>query len=189
MTRADRDPGLFTEAQLLEIERRYADGVTSRQLLGIFAEHGQGLTEATFRKYVQLGLLPRSRRVGRKGKFQGSQGIYPVGAIRRLNLVRRLMRENFTLEQILRSFRRFKDQIEELEQALLRVLSELEEEVRAQPLPDGRRRALLHDLTQTRRIARQVVRELERLEGDLARAPGHDSQETAPRAGLLERRS
>ena len=32
-------------------------------------------SEATLRKYVQLGLLPRSVRVGRKGKHQGSQGI------------------------------------------------------------------------------------------------------------------
>jgi DNA-binding transcriptional MerR regulator len=188
MPRPEHAPAPLSDAQLAAIERRYPNGVTSREILEIFAEHGQGLTQATFRKYVQLGLLPRSRRVGRKGKFQGSQGIYPVGAIRRLNLVRRLMRENLTLEQILRSFRRFKDQIEELEQALLKVLSDLEEEVRAQPLPEGRRRALLHDLTQTRRIARQVVRELERVEGDLARAPGRDSPETVPRPGLLERR-
>ena len=32
----------------------------------IFRPKGVRLSEATFRKYVQAGLLPRSRRVGRK---------------------------------------------------------------------------------------------------------------------------
>jgi DNA-binding transcriptional MerR regulator len=178
MTAAVRDAGLLTEAQVAEIERRYPNGITSRQVLDLFSVHGMPLTEATFRKYVQLGLLPRSRRVGRKGKFKGSQGIYPVGTVRRLNLIRRLMRGNLTLEQIQRSFRRFKDRIEQLDQALQRLLSEMEVEVRAQALPGERRRALTRELTATRRTARGVVRQLVRLEGGLAQ-PGAE-EPTAP---------
>ena len=47
------------------------------QIVEAFTDAGVRLSEATFRKWVQLGLLPRSRRVGRKGKHQGSLGLYP----------------------------------------------------------------------------------------------------------------
>ena len=55
----------------------YTSGTTGRP-------KGVRLSEATFRKYVQAGLLPRSKRVGRKGKHRGSQGLYPVEAVRRI---------------------------------------------------------------------------------------------------------
>jgi DNA-binding transcriptional MerR regulator len=183
MTPPPRDAGLLTESQLAEIERRFPQGVTSRQILELFGFFGIPLTEATFRRYVQLGLLPRSRRVGRKGKFKGSQGIYPVGVLRRLNLIRRLMREDFTLEEILRSFRRFKDRIQDLEQAIERLLSDLEHEVRERPLPDERRRAMLKDLGATRRTAHRVVRQLGRMEEALSQAPER-REEAAPPGGL-----
>ncbi|MBS1152350.1 MAG: hypothetical protein H6Q89_4048, partial [Myxococcaceae bacterium] len=70
--------------ELERIERDYASGVPARVILEIFRPRGVRLSEATFRKYVQAGLLPRSRRVGRKGKHRGSQGLYPVEAVRRI---------------------------------------------------------------------------------------------------------
>ena len=57
--------------------RSYPDGLSTQQIVELFAVEGERLSEATFRKYVQLGLLPRSVRVGRKGKHRGSQGRYP----------------------------------------------------------------------------------------------------------------
>lgn len=183
-----RETGVLTEAQLSDVERRFTGGLTSRQVLEVFEEAGLGLTEATFRKYVQLGLLPRSRRVGRKGKFKGSQGIYPVGTVRRLNLIRRMMAQDLTLEQIQRSFHRFKDRIEELEEQLERLLADLEQAVRAQPLAEDRRRALLADLTSARRTARTVVRRLERVEASVALAPEPEEAEPSARGGLKERR-
>nr|AAD42855.1 unknown [Myxococcus xanthus DZF1] len=59
-----------------------AGGLPARAILKIFRPRGGGLSEATLRKYVQAGLLPRSRRVGRKGKHQGSVGLYPEEAVR-----------------------------------------------------------------------------------------------------------
>src|SRR5690606_34982714 len=67
----------ISEMNLDKIEEAQADGLTSRQILDIFEAHGISLSEATLRKYVQLGLLPRSVRVGSKGKHQGSKGMYP----------------------------------------------------------------------------------------------------------------
>src|SRR5512146_697345 len=87
-----------------QIERECAAGLSARAIVGIFQSSGVRLSEATFRKYVQLGLLPRSRRIGRKGKHRGSQGLYPVGAVRRVNLIKKMMSEGLTLEQIRRSF-------------------------------------------------------------------------------------
>jgi hypothetical protein len=48
-----------------------------QQIVATVTGKGDKLTEPTFRKYVQLGLLPRSVRVGRKGKHRGSQGPLP----------------------------------------------------------------------------------------------------------------
>jgi len=183
MTPSIREAGLLTESEIAEIERLFPDGVTSRQILDAFEAHGATLTEATFRKYVQMGLLPRSRRVGRKGKFKGSQGIYPVSAVRRINLIRQKMREDLTLEQILRSFRRFKDQISEVEEALERLLDDMENEVRAESLPEEHRRGLQRELTTTRRSARSLVRELERLEEALGQAREQESKEAVPPDG------
>ena len=65
----------INEATLSRIEKQHAGGLTSAEILDVFASHDIPLSEATLRKYVQLGLLPRSVRVGRKGKHQGSQGL------------------------------------------------------------------------------------------------------------------
>jgi hypothetical protein len=72
-----RDPGshhqvagdafLSDEESLVALEEEHADGLTAAQIVEAFTARGVHLSEATFRKWVQLGLLPRSRRVGRKG--------------------------------------------------------------------------------------------------------------------------
>ena len=57
--------GLLQDRELEEIERAWPDGMTSRQIVDVFETRGIRFSEATLRKYVQLGLLPRSVRVGR----------------------------------------------------------------------------------------------------------------------------
>src|SRR5437762_5872552 len=105
-----RASGLLEEEELAEIERAYPQGLTSRQIVDLFETRGIRFSEATLRKYVQLGLLPRSVRVGRKGKHRGSCGLYPANVIRRVNLVKGMMAEDRTLEQIQLSFVQFKDE-------------------------------------------------------------------------------
>ncbi|HEX8954310.1 MAG TPA: hypothetical protein VF945_20795, partial [Polyangia bacterium] len=92
--------------------------MSSAQVVEVFRARGVKLSEATFRKYVQLGLLPRSRRVGRKGKHQGSMGLYPSTVVRRVNAIKQMMAESYTIEEIQRSFLRFKDEIEAVERGL-----------------------------------------------------------------------
>src|SRR5690242_13910388 len=94
----------LTEAALQKIEKSYPDGLASQQILGILEEHGVRFSEATLRKYVQLGLLPHSVRVGRRGKDRGSQGLYPVSIVRQVLEIKRLLNENYTIDEIRQEF-------------------------------------------------------------------------------------
>ena len=80
---------LLKEEELRAIETTFAEGLTAVQVVDAFSSRGIKFSEASFRKYVQQGLLPRSRRVGRKGKHKGSLGVYPPKTVRRINTVKR----------------------------------------------------------------------------------------------------
>src|SRR5215813_4441805 len=114
------------DTTLDRIEREHAPGLTSAEILDLFATNGVHLTEATLRKYVQLGLLPRSVRVGRKGKHQGSQGVYPVGVVRQILRIKQMMAESYTIEQIQREFLFIRSEVEQLESMLSRIFKKLE---------------------------------------------------------------
>src|ERR1700756_919543 len=132
--------GLLEDRELDEIERAWPDGMTSRQIVDVFETRGIRFSEATLRKYVQLGLLPRSVRVGRKGKHRGSCGLYPAFVIRRVNTVKGMMAEDRTIEEIQRSFARFKDDIDTVEKDLRELIASFEREGTAPSVdPDGRR--------------------------------------------------
>ena len=64
--RAGASPGraaLLKEEDIRAIEGTYPDGITAVQIVDAFTSRGIKFSEASFRKYVQQGLLPRSRRV------------------------------------------------------------------------------------------------------------------------------
>ena len=114
------DPG-----ELARIESEFARGLSAGAIVEIFRPKGVRLSEATFRKYVQAGLLPRSRRVGRKGKHRGSHGLYPVESVRRINAIKKMMAAGLTLEEIRRSFVGVKNHIDQVERSLDETLSGL----------------------------------------------------------------
>src|SRR5512143_448838 len=115
------------------IERERATGISSGEVVQLFESRGARLSAATFRKYVQAGLLPRSRRVGRKGKHTGSTGLYPVSVVRRIDLIKRMMAEGLTLEQIRESFVAMKGRLEDVEAGLAALVGELERRARQHP--------------------------------------------------------
>jgi len=117
---------VIDDPTLNKIEREYAGGLTSVEILDVFATHGVSLSEATLRKYVQLGLLPRSVRVGRKGKHQGSTGVYPVSVVRQILHIKQMMAESYTIEQIQREFLFIRNDVEQLEQMLLSIFKKLD---------------------------------------------------------------
>lgn len=113
------------DKSLAAIERKHSEGLTSADLLDVFARYGVQLSEATLRKYVQLGLLPRSVRVGSKGKHQGSKGVYPVAVVRQILRIKELLTENYTIEDIQKDFFFMRSDMEQLEQTLKSIFSKL----------------------------------------------------------------
>jgi hypothetical protein len=156
--------GLLEEREIEEIERTWPNGLTSRQIVDVFETRGIRFSEATLRKYVQLGLLPRSVRVGRKGKHRGSCGLYPAHVVRRVNVVKGMMASDRTIEEIQRSFVRFKDEIETVENDLRDLMAGFEREAKAPAVdPDGRRE-LEREITEAKRAAGDLVRRISSLE-------------------------
>lgn len=145
------------------LERTYADGVTSVGILQVFAEAGVQLSEATLRKYVQLGLLPRSVRVGRKGKHQGSQGIYPVSVVRQIWQIKQMMAKDLTIEQIQRDFLFMRSDLSLLERTLDGVFDKLDAAI------SGRRsevlaRAVSRDVSDAKGLSKELLSTLESVE-------------------------
>ena len=149
--------------EIERIERDFASGLPARQILEIFRPKGVRLSEATFRKYVQAGLLPRSRRVGRKGKHRGSQGLYPVESVRRINAIKKMMAEGLTLEDIKRSFVFFKGHIDQVDRGLTEVLDGFANELTDRPLGERRKRELKAQLEVLRERANELVNDVARL--------------------------
>lgn len=138
-------PGLaqaigLSDAEIEAFERSHPEGMSVHEIVSAHIERGIRLTEATFRKYVQLGLLPQSVRVGRKGKHRGSQGLYPVSAIRQLEEIRRLMARGFTIEEIQRDFLFVRSDLEELRRGLERVAQAFRAAIGASKDEGGRAR-------------------------------------------------
>ena len=167
----------LTEAQVREIETAAPEGLTSQELVAAFASREVKFTEATLRKYVQLGLVPRSRRVGQKGKHLGSHGIYPVRAVRRINAIKKLMAEHYTIEEIQARFLTFKDSIENLDEALAELLGLFEEKIGSQD-PAARAR-LGPELAAVRTSATALLDGVHRLEKLIL----HAGETARPRGG------
>jgi DNA-binding transcriptional MerR regulator len=159
--------------------------MTAGQIVDQFASRGLRFSEATFRKYVQLGLVPRSRRVGRKGKHRGSLGVYPAKAVRRINGVRRLMDEGRTIEEIQAELLRFGDLLETVEEGLTALFHRFEGEIEAPRFDARAKKSLKRDLAEARSTADDLLKRLGDLTHRVAR-PTDDSFGGAGAAGSAE---
>jgi hypothetical protein len=154
------------EAALLRIEKQYASGLSSAQILDVFATHGVTLSEATLRKYVQLGLLPRSVRVGKKGKHQGSQGIYPVRVVREILRIKQLMSSSYTIEQIQHEVLFMRSDLQQLEQTLSSVFSKIDVVLKKKKR-EGTAQSVVRDVGDARAISRDLIERLSAIESKL----------------------
>lgn len=146
------------ETSLEAIEQAHPAGMSVQQIVTACASLGEKLTEATFRKYVQLGLLPRSVRVGRKGKHQGSQGLYPASTVRQVQLIRRLMAKGFTIDEIQSRLLFVGGDIDALGKDLDRLMAQLE---RAQGAADSLAK---REVEEARRLAAALLEKLRDVE-------------------------
>jgi DNA-binding transcriptional MerR regulator len=174
---------LLTEEQLRAIETAFPDGLTAVQVVDAFTSRNIKFSEASFRKYVQLGLLPRSKRVGRKGKHKGSLGVYPAKTVRRINDVKRLMSEGFTIEEIQGQFLLYTDLVEGVGENLTELCERLTRD--AERLDAATRRDVHKELTEVRKDGDEIVRRLDALTRRVA-APRTDSLRLAGAAGGAE---
>ena len=185
--RAGSSKVLLDEREIEEIERTSPDGLTSRQIVDVFETRGIRFSEATLRKYVQLGLLPRSVRIGRKGKHRGSCGVYPAHVIRRVNAVKGMMADNLTIEEIQRSFARFKDDIDGLEKDLRELLHGFEREAKG---PDAhspeRRKEIEREIVEAKRAAGELVRRMANLERRLSEREESTTSQAIAVGGLSD---
>jgi DNA-binding transcriptional MerR regulator len=155
---------LLTEHEIEQVERSRPAGISSGEVVRLFELRGARLSASTFRKYVQLGLLPRSRRVGRKGKHTGSAGLYPVAVVRRIALIKRMMAEGYTVEDIRGSFVTVRNRLEDVEQVLAELVSAIAHKASAHP----HRRRFEAELGKAERQVRLALRRLERVGGAVA---------------------
>lgn len=145
------------------IEREHDQGITSGEILDLFATHDIKFSEATLRKYVQIGLLPRSIRVGRKGKHQGSQGMYPATVVRQIQRIKDMMAQDYTIEEIQREFLFVRGEIEELERTLTKVFGALRDAAKERR-SETSGRAITLDLASAETLARDLVAKLSVIE-------------------------
>jgi DNA-binding transcriptional MerR regulator len=154
-------------AEIERIETEHAAGISSGEVVRIFEARGAKLSASTFRKYVQFGLLPRSRRVGRKGKHSGSRGLYPASVVRRIAVIKRMMAAGYTVEDIRGSFVTVRTQLEDVEKGLRDLVLDLTRKAQTHP----RRRRFEEELESAEREARTALRRLEKVGGAVATVP------------------
>lgn len=152
------------EITLEKIESDYAHGLTSKEILAVFADLAVSMSEATLRKYVQLGLLPRSIRVGSKGKHQGSKGVYPVRVVRQILLIKAMMAQDLTIEQIQNEFLFLRGDLELLESTLGGILTKLGE---AAKVATGFKGGLSREVKAAETVGRDLMIRLRTLESRL----------------------
>jgi hypothetical protein len=163
---------------LAQLEKAHVAGFSSAEILDVFARHDVQLSEATLRKYVQLGLLPRSVRVGRKGKHQGSQGIYPVGVVRQILRIKQMMAESYTIEQIQREFLFIRSEVEQLESMLARIFKKLDGVLRERKT-ERVTSAVQRDVGDARSLSKELMARLTAIESKLTSRSKLDSVASA----------
>ncbi len=167
---------VFTDDELSRIEREHAEGITSEEIVDLFVRKGIRFTEASLRKYVQLGLLPRSRRVAIAGTQRGSQGKYPTSVVRRIQYLKAML-VHYTIEEIQREFLFVRGDIEELEQSLERVFSALASAVKPHgDVHEAQTRAVLRELGEARAVAAELMAKLTSVETRLSMRAKLESQ-------------
>ena len=170
--------------ELAAIEKTYEQsGITAVQIVDAFTSRGIKFSEASFRKYVQQNLLPRSRRVGRKGKHRGSLGVYPAKTVRRINDVKQLMADGYTIEEIQGQFLAYTDLVEGVAENLTELCTRLAADIAH--VDPAQKKDIERELADTRKDGDRVVQRLTTITRRVA-APRTDNLRLAGAASGAE---
>jgi hypothetical protein len=115
---------------------------------------------------VQLGLSPRSVRIGKKGKHRGSQGVYPVSVVRQILRIKQMMAESYTIEQIQKEFFFIRSDVEQLEQLLDGIFRKLDAVLR-QRRREHSAQVVTRDVTDARSLSKDLLARLTAIETKL----------------------
>ncbi len=155
---------LLNKTDLKRISDKHPDGLSSQEIVDIFQARGIRFSEATFRKYVQMGLVERCKRVGRKGKHRGSHGLYPISTVARINSIKKMISGDLTLEQLRGSYFSMRQRMEEAE----RIIQEVREEMKKQKDSKGKKERqdvlLTREMETLQKNAQRVTTMLQKLE-------------------------
>ena len=161
------DDSIASALRTFELEKGGESATTTGLALGeIIAfcnDHGYTLSEAKFRKYVQLGLLPRSRRVANVGG-KGSRGLYPTSTVRQLFRIRELMAQGHTIDAISSDFLLVEGELENLRAQLARLGDALTRACQSNRIEGPKAEALVAPV---KRLSAELLRELEEVERTL----------------------
>lgn len=147
----------------------YEAGISSYDVLRIFKDYGIKLSEATLRKYIQLGLLPRSHRVGtgEKGRNRGSRGLYPSSILKSINDIKRMLVEGMTLDDIARAALKYRRDISTINRDLDKLISNMTTEVMSPHFDVSLKPVIEKDLNKARDNARQLIETLENIDSTI----------------------
>ena len=123
--------GKWSEAELARIEAEHPSGVAAAEIVSLLDVLGVGFSEASLRKYVQLELLPRSVRVGHRGRQGGSQGQYPTEILRQILEIKRLLGEGYGIEEIRSKALLIRHEIDHLEARVRQIVDGMEKALAA----------------------------------------------------------
>ena len=146
----------FSDEELAEIEQEHPQGISSEDIVSFFTRKGVRFTESTLRKYVQLGLLPRSRRVAFRGNQRGSQGLYPAAVVRRIQRLKAML-ASYSIDEIQREFLFVRADVEELEGTLERIFAALSNAAKKPVTGEGSPRVVMRELSDARSLAAELV--------------------------------
>lgn len=152
---------LLSAIEIESIETESPEGISSTAIVDLFKVSGERFSEATLRKYVQLELLPKSTRVGARGRHKGSVGLYPIGIVRLINEIKRALQAGSTLEEVRTSSVGLSGEIQTLSRVSGQVLSRLDEAI--QKKEGGARGVLGRSLSRHRRSIERQLEELQEL--------------------------
>jgi len=177
--------GLLSEDELRQVLEDYSAGITAVDIVEIFASRNVRFSEATFRKYVQQGLLPRSRRVGRKGKNRGSLGVYPPKVIKRINVIKSLMLDGYTIEEIQSQFLQFTDVIERLEEGIAEAIGLFQADAESPRFDSKARKSIRREIADAEKFADELLTRINGLSKRLSESH-EDSYRSTGAAGSAE---
>lgn len=157
---------LFGNAELKRIEEAHKHGISCKDIVALFKGKGVRFSAPALRRYVQLGLIPRSKRIGKRGRYKGSSGLYPVETVRIVMQIKQALDDGCTLEEIrfgnavlageVQTFRHTSNQLLEHFEQAIQYHSNKKRRLLLKKMLQKHRKALAHEALFLERLAERI---------------------------------